>query len=147
MTVLDRLMQTEGIEIQLIVISIVNQAISTFPDLYFVEGDFSSLDVNDHSFMKLDSSTKLYKIFKVLFNVFLYYVPGFVDNAASACKLSFIILVYYLHDINRDSAELISNALLALTTLITAPEVARICSVQLFPIAMVVYIGILIHIC
>jgi hypothetical protein len=88
MTVLDRLIQTEGIRIQLIVINIVNQIVSSFSDLYFINSDV--VKHNDEEKKKpicLEPATKLYKIFKVLFNVFLYYVPGFVNNAASACMV------------------------------------------------------------
>lgn len=86
MTVLDRSMQTEGIEIQLLVIRILNQAIISFPDSYFVDSDVPH---QGKRIIGSDCEAKLYKLFKVLFNVFLYYVPGFVDNAASACN-SFI---------------------------------------------------------
>ena len=54
----------------------------------------------------------------------------------------YLKLVYYIHDINKDTSELLSNALLALTTLITSENVARVYSAQLFPLALVVYIGI-----
>ena len=88
MTVMDRLMQTEGIKVQLMVMQIINQVISTFPDSYFVDQDFSCSDINtqdEGAMIVVQSSSNLYKIIKVLFNVFLYYVPGFVNNATSAC--------------------------------------------------------------
>jgi hypothetical protein len=93
MTVLDRLMQTEGIRIQLIVINIVNQIVSSFPDSYFVDLEVDSTNVKEKDdgkkhLMNHQLTLELYKIFKVLFNVFLYYVPGFVNNAASACMIS-----------------------------------------------------------
>ena len=90
MNVFDRLIQTEGYRIQLIIIEIIQRLIQNYGSSYLCndlegEGDYHMLDatLEDGAF---PATAKLYYILRLLINVFLQNVPKLSSKPASSRK-------------------------------------------------------------
>lgn len=88
MNVFDRLIQTEGYRIQLIIIEIIQRLIQTYGSVYLCsdlegEGDYHMLDATLEP-DAFPATAKLYYVSRLLINVFLQNVPKLSSKPASS---------------------------------------------------------------
>jgi hypothetical protein len=146
MTVLDRLMQTEGVGIQEAILGMVQTVLDTYPSSFFIENlsvitspdvitgsADSNINVAFDISIPIPSGSKLYKILKVVCNVFLYHIPGLSNHTATSYVRSQFSL--------SDSATLIGSALYFLTAITTKPAIFQKHYRDLVPFAFFIYSG------
>ncbi|KAJ3269275.1 hypothetical protein HK104_005153 [Borealophlyctis nickersoniae] len=158
MNILDRLFQTEDVATQNIIIRIVKQIVSDYGDEYLLMDDLGLASAPGSATFfsgSLDNiaaqpilpspesaqptptglNTKVYKIVKLLLNVFLYHVPGLTDNPAAAVTAN--------KPSTPETVQLLSIALETLANFVSSPEIAAKYADNLVPIAMFVFTAIL----
>ncbi|KND00764.1 uncharacterized protein SPPG_03877 [Spizellomyces punctatus DAOM BR117] len=151
MNLFDKLVQTEDVPVQIHVVQIARQIVLEFGD-YLVTNDAglsshegslsSSLDTAGSPLTENLSiasvkglNAKVYKVVKLLFDVFAYHVPTLSNNPTSTVTAN--------RNLTPDTVALLSCALDTLTVLTTSVGVREQFSAELVPIAFFLYLAIL----
>ncbi|KAJ3033026.1 hypothetical protein HDV00_006836 [Rhizophlyctis rosea] len=160
MNVLDRVVQTDEVGVRVLVLRIVRQVVGEYGEGFFgrgeegglrsVPGSVGSVDVRGSADLMPMSplaselpptantmSIKVYKVLKIVSDVFLSYVPGLSDNAASTITAN--------ANLKPESVALLSLALETLTALIALPSVNAKYGHQLLPISLFFFTALLEH--
>ncbi|TPX44962.1 hypothetical protein SeMB42_g03131 [Synchytrium endobioticum] len=142
-SIFDRLLQTEELPVQLLVVRIVQRIFAEYGDEYFLDdaevyaagNDFDLLTGNVVDAGPLANYSRLYVTIKLLFNGFMYQVPSLSNNPTAT--------VNAYRKVTPDTADFLAVCLETLTALVCSPGLTSAQKAEIMPIPIYIYLTLL----